>query len=88
MSVAFKESTSKNFSLRLSLEDQARLERLAARLSVDRTGALRLLIRRAAVGLAQDGRFTTVERGRAGRDFPVRLVRGGNHGGRSYSVAR
>ena len=42
----------KNFSLRLSAEDQLRLEQVAERLAVDRTGALRLLIRRAAVGLA------------------------------------
>jgi hypothetical protein len=64
----------KNFSLRLSAEDQARLEQVAERLAVDRTGALRLLIRRAAVGLARDGRFTAVERGGAGREFPVRLM--------------
>ena len=64
----------KNFSLRLSAEDQLRLEQIAERLAVDRTGALRLLIRRAAVGLARDGRFTAVERGRAGREFPVRLM--------------
>ncbi|GIK28186.1 hypothetical protein FBR02_13710 [Anaerolineae bacterium CFX9] len=75
MSEAFKESGSKNFSLRLSSDDQARLERLAQRLEVDRTGALRLLIRRAAVALVTDGRFTIIERGRAGRDFPVRLMR-------------
>ena len=67
----------KNFSLRLSPEDHVRLEQVAARLSVDRTGALRLLIRRAAVGLAVDGRFTTVERGRAGREIPVRLIERG-----------
>jgi hypothetical protein len=66
----------KNFSLRLSAEDQARLEQVAERLAVDRTGALRLLIRRASVGLARDGRFTTVERGCAGREFPVRLMEG------------
>lgn len=65
---------SKSFSLRLSPDDQARLEQVAERFSVDRTGALRLLIRRAAVGLTQHGRFTTVERGRAGREFPVRLM--------------
>ncbi len=75
MSEAFKESGSKNFSLRLSSDDQARLERLAQRLEVDRTGALRLLIRRAAVALVTDVRFTIIERGRAGRDFPVRLMR-------------
>ena len=74
MSDAFKESGSKNFSLRLSSDDQTRLERLAQRLEVDRTGALRLLIRRAAVALVTDGQFTIVERGRAGRDFPVRLM--------------
>ncbi|MBK9751755.1 MAG: hypothetical protein IPO91_34010 [Chloroflexi bacterium] len=66
--------TSKSFSLRLSPEDHVRLEQVAARFALDRTGALRLLIRRAAVALAQDGRFTTVERGRAGRAFPVRLI--------------
>jgi hypothetical protein len=64
----------KNFSLRLSAEDQARLEQVAARFALDRTGVLRLLIRRAAVGLAADGHFTTIERGRAGREFPVRLM--------------
>ena len=64
----------KNFSLRLSPDDQARLEQVAARFALDRTGALRLLIRRAAIGLARDGRFTAVERGRAGREFPVRLI--------------
>ncbi len=70
---------SKSFSLRLSPEDHVRLEQVAARFALDRTGALRLLIRRAAVGLAQDGSFTTVERGRAGREFPVRLIeRSGN----------
>ena len=74
MSNAFKESGSKNFSLRLSSDDQTRLERLAQRLEVDRTGALRLLIRRAAVALVTDGQFTVVERGHAGRDFPVRLM--------------
>ena len=67
----------KNFSLRLSADDQLRLEQVAERLAVDRTGALRLLIRRAAVGLARDGRFTAVERGRAGREFPVRLIERG-----------
>lgn len=66
--------TSKSFSLRLSPEDHVRLEQVAARFALDRTGALRLLIRRAAVGLAVDGRFTTVERGRAGREFLVRLI--------------
>ena len=65
---------SKSFSLRLSPEDHVRLEQVAARFALDRTGALRLLIRRAAVGLAADGRFTTVERGRAGREIPVRLI--------------
>ncbi len=66
--------TSKSFSLRLSPEDHVRLEQVAARFALDRTGALRLLIRRAAVGLAADGRFTTVERGRAGREISVRLI--------------
>lgn len=75
MSEAGKESGSKNFSLRLSTDDQARLERLAQRLEVDRTSALRLLIRRAAVALVTDGRFTVVEHGHAGRGFPVRLMR-------------
>ncbi len=69
--------TSKSFSLRLSTEDHVRLEQVAARFALDRTGALRLLIRRAAVGLAADGRFTTVERGRAGREIPVRLIERG-----------
>ncbi len=74
MSDVSKESGSKNFSLRLSSDDQTRLERLALRLEVDRTGALRLLIRRAAVALVTHGQFTVVERGRTGRDFPVRLM--------------
>jgi hypothetical protein len=65
---------SKNFSLRLSADDQARLERIASRFALDRTGVLRLLIRRAAVALTADGRFTTVQRGRAGRAIPVRLM--------------
>jgi len=65
----------KNFSLRLSADDQARLEQVAERFALDRTGALRLLIRRATIGLACDGRFTAVERGRAGREFPVRLIK-------------
>jgi hypothetical protein len=65
---------SKNFSLRLSADDQAWLEKVAERFALDRTGTLRLLIRRAAIGLARDGRFTAVERGRAGREFPVRLI--------------
>ena len=69
--------TSKSFSLRLSPEDHVRLEQVAARFALDRTGALRLLIRRASVGLAADGRFTTVERGRAGREIPVRLIERG-----------
>ena len=68
---------SKSFSLRLSPEDHLRLEQVAARFALDRTGVLRLLIRRAAVGLAVDGRFTTVERGRAGREIPVRLIERG-----------
>lgn len=72
---------SKSFSLRLSPEDHVRLEQVAARFALDRTGVLRLLIRRAArletVGLAADGRFTTVERGRAGREIPVRLIERG-----------
>lgn len=72
---------SKNFSLRLSSDDQSRLEQLAQRFALDRTGALRLLIRRAAVGLARNGSFITVERGRAGRNIPVRLMRGGPDGG-------
>lgn len=63
---------SKNFSLRLSPDDHARLERLAARFALDRTGALRLLIRRAAVGLARSGCFIPAGGGRA-RPFHVRL---------------
>jgi hypothetical protein len=64
----------KNFSLRLSPKDHLRLEQVAARFALDRTGVLRLLIRRASIGLARDGRFTAVESGRAGREFPVRLM--------------
>ena len=74
MSDASRETGSKNFSLRLSTDDQMRLERLAQRLEVDRTGALRLLIRRAAVALVTDGRFSIVDHGRTGRNFPVRLM--------------
>ncbi len=67
--------TSKNFSLRLSPDDHARLECVAAFYAQDRTGALRMLIRRAAIGLAREGHFTPITRGHAGRDFPVRLRR-------------
>jgi hypothetical protein len=62
----------RNFSLRLTADDHVRLEQIAARFSLDRTGVLRLLIRRAAVGLIGDGCFTAVGRGRA-YHFPVRL---------------
>ena len=65
----------RNFSLRLSRDDHQRLEQMAARLTLDRTGALRLLIRRATVALTADGCFTPLARGRAGRVFPVRLIR-------------
>jgi hypothetical protein len=65
----------RNFSLRLSPADHQRLEQVAARLTLDRTGALRLLIRRATVALTADGCFTPLARGRAGRVFPVRLIR-------------
>lgn len=64
----------KNFSLRLSADDQARLEQVAERYALDRTGVLRLLIRRAAVALAVEGRFTTIQRGRAGHAISVRLM--------------
>lgn len=69
---------SRNFSLRLSLDDRARLEQLAERLSTDRTSVLRTLIRRAAVGLARSGCFVPVERGRTGRVLPVRLMQEGS----------
>jgi hypothetical protein len=62
----------RNFSLRLTGDDHLRLEQIAARFALDRTGVLRLLIRRAAVGLAGDGCFTIVGRGRA-RQLFVRL---------------
>jgi hypothetical protein len=62
----------RNFSLRLTADDHVRLEQIAARFSLDRTGVLRLLIRRAAVGLVGEGCFTTVGRGCA-YHFPVRL---------------
>jgi len=39
--------TSRNFTLRLAADDQARLERLAEQFSLDRTASLRRLIRRA-----------------------------------------
>ncbi len=76
MSDGLKSDGSKNFSLRLSADDQARLERVAQRFDMDRTGALRLLIRRADTNkvLAANGHFVTVERGRTGRDFPIRLM--------------
>jgi hypothetical protein len=64
--------TTRNFSLRLTVDDHVRLEQIAARFALDRTGVLRLLIRRAAVGLVGDGCFTNVGRGR-GYHFPVRL---------------
>ena len=38
------------------------------------TGTLRLLIRRATVALAVEGRFTTIQRGRAGHAISVRLM--------------
>jgi hypothetical protein len=64
----------RNFSLRLSADDYARLERIAARFDTDRTGALRQLIRRAAGVLPADGCFTPIARDRAGLTFPVRLI--------------
>lgn len=67
--------STRNFSLRLSADDYGRLQQVAARFDTDRTGALRLLIRRAAVALAADGHFITVGRGRARHNFPVRLQR-------------
>ena len=63
----------RNFSLRLSPDDHGRLEQVAARLTMDRTGALRVLIRRATVALTAEGCFTPVTHSRAGRVFPVRL---------------
>jgi hypothetical protein len=72
VSEAFKESTTRNFSLRLTPDDHTRLEQIAVRFALDRTGVLRLLIRRAAVGLIGEGCFTTVGRGRA-RQHVVRL---------------
>ena len=62
----------RNFSLRLTADDHLRLEQIAARFALDRTGVLRLLIRRAAVGLFGDGCFTTVGRGRT-HHLPVRV---------------
>jgi len=64
----------RNFSLRLSPADHQRLEQVAARLTLDRTGVLRLLIRRATVVLSAEGCFTPLARGRAGQVFPVRLI--------------
>jgi hypothetical protein len=66
--------TTRNFSLRLSADDYARLERIAARFATDRTGALRLLIRRAAGVFPADGCFTPIAHDRAGLTFPVRLT--------------
>ena len=73
---------SKNFTLRLSADDQARLERLATGMGIDRTGALRRLIRRAAPTALSDNSaaFVPVTRGAAGRVFSIRLRRGGQHG--------
>lgn len=66
--------TTRNFSLRLSADDYARLERIANRFDTDRTGALRLLIRRAEGAFPADGCFTPIARDRAGMTFPVRLT--------------
>jgi hypothetical protein len=62
----------RNFSLRLSIDDYSRLEQIASRFALDRTGALRLLIRRAAVSAAADGCFTAIRHGRA-HALPVPL---------------
>lgn len=69
--------TSRNFSLRLTEADHLRLEQVAARFSLDRTGVLRLLIRRASFNPARDGYFVTVGRGRA-RHLHMRLKSGRN----------
>lgn len=69
--------TSRNFSLRLTAADHLRLEQISARFSLDRTGVLRLLIRRAASSPAKDGYFVTVGRGRA-RHLHLRLKSGRN----------
>ena len=66
---------SKNVSLRLTTDDLARLDRIAGRCALDRTSVLRLLIRRAAVALVEDGCFIVVRHGRKGIVFPVRLAR-------------
>jgi hypothetical protein len=65
---------SKNFSLRLNTDDLARLDRIAGRCALERTSVLRLLIRRAAVALVEDGCFVVVRHGRKGMVFPVRLA--------------
>lgn len=64
----------KNFSLRLTADDHARLEQVAARSALDRTSVLRLLIRRASVAFAHKGCFTTVGRGRS-HHFPIQITR-------------
>jgi predicted transcriptional regulator len=64
----------RNFSLRLSADDYARLERIAARFDTDRTGALRQLIRRATNVFPANGCFTPIARDRAGMTFPMHLT--------------
>ena len=67
------------FSLRLSAEDQARLDMAAARFKLDRTKTMRQLIRDAAqVGLLPPhGYFTPVTCSRKYRPISIRLSLGG-----------
>ncbi|MBK8138418.1 MAG: hypothetical protein IPK52_21835 [Chloroflexi bacterium] len=66
-------------SLRLSVEDQARLDVAAARLKLDRTKTMRRLIRDAAqLGpLPRHGYFTPVTCSRKFRPISIRLSLGG-----------
>ena len=67
----------RNFTLRLSEVDHEALEAMAAELGVDRTGALRLLIRRAALRwLARDAAYFLPLMhggGVSSRPLPIRL---------------
>lgn len=64
----------KNFTVRLNAADAARLERLASRLSVERSGALRHLLRRTLPCWIVNGAvFVPVAQGRAGRPLLIQL---------------
>ena len=61
-----------SFTFRLSEEDKAALEQIAARRGCDRGAALRLLIRRADSPLEREGCFVAKD-----RVFRVKLVSNG-----------